>query len=65
MLDCPLASDLVSRLRADRSTCETEMPWWFYRCELWLADLREGRRHDADNDDCRAAIAARCEEEQR
>ena len=38
--DCPLARDLIPRLRADRDQVEREMPVWFVRSELWLEDLR-------------------------
>ena len=56
MNTAPLAADLVPILRAERDNVATEMPWWFYRCEMWLEDLRA---YDADNADCRVAIATR------
>lgn len=64
-LDLPLARDLVPRLRADHdgSTMRlTSWEMWLARCDAWLVWLRA---YQADNADCRAAIAKRCEEEQR
>ena len=55
-LDVPLAADLRPIQRADRDNCETEMPWWFHRCEMWLEDLRA---YQEDNDDMRERISAR------
>ena len=59
-LDCPLAVDLVPILRADRNQVERELPQWTWRLDYWLSDLRG---YDADNDEMRAAIAARKEDQ--
>ncbi len=54
--DLPLAPDLVPILRADRDRLDERCPGWWVRAELWLEDVRT---YERDNEEMRAAIAAR------